>query len=159
MLQPISKILCPTDFSDPSLEAVKAAVELAKHFDAHLLLVHIVPAIPRPAWADRLFEDRGAFEPDLSEYEDALRTCAQQKLYDVVKQHLPCTLESRVIVGEGDAANGIVSIAEDERVDMIVIATHGMSGWRQIAFGSVAERVVRLSSRPVLTVRAPREKL
>ena len=155
MLQPISKILCPTDFSDPSLEAIKAAVELAKHFDAQLLLVHIVPAIPRPVWAGRLFEDRGAFEPDLSEYEDALRTCAQQKLYEVVKQHLPSTLESRVIVGEGDAANEIVRIAEDERVGMVVIATHGLSGWRQIAFGSVAERVVRLSCRPVLTIRAP----
>ena len=159
MLQPISKILCPTDFSDPSLEAVKAAVELAKHFDAQLLLIHILPTIPRPVWAERLFEDRGAFEPDLSEYEDALRICAQQRLYDVVKQHLPCTLESRVIVEEGDAANEIVRIAEDERVGMIVIATHGMTGWHQVAFGSVAERVVRLSSRPVLSIRSPREKL
>jgi nucleotide-binding universal stress UspA family protein len=159
MLQPISKILCPTDFSDPSLEAVKSAVELAKHFDAQLLLVHIVPAIPRPVWAEQLFEDRGRYEPDLAEYEEALHTCAQQKLYEVIKQHLPSSIESRAIVVEGDAANEIVRIAEDERVSMIVISTHGMAGWRQVAFGSVAERVVRLSCRPVLTVRAPREKL
>lgn len=159
MLQPISKILCPTDFSDPSLEAVKAAVELAKHFDAQLLLVHIVPAIPRPIWAEELFEDRGAYEPDLAEYEEALHTCAQQRLYEVIKQHLPSSIESRAIVVEGDAANEIVRIAEDERVSMIVIATHGLSGWRQVAFGSVAERVVRLSCRPVLTIRAHSGKL
>lgn len=159
MLQPITKILCPTDFSDPSFEAVKAAVELAKHFDAQLLLVHIVPPIPRPVWAEQLFEDRGAYESDLAEYEEALHICAQQKLYDVGKQHLPSSIESRAIVVEGDAANEIVRIAEDERVSMIVISTHGMAGWHQVAFGSVAERVVRLSSRPVLTVRAPREKL
>ena len=64
-----------------------------------------------------------------------------------------------MIVEEGDAANEIVRIAEDERVGMIVIATHGMTGWHQVAFGSVAERVVRLSSRPVLSIRSPREKL
>ena len=159
MLQPISKILCPTDFSDPSLEAVKAAVELAKHFDAQLLLVHIVPAIPRPIWAEQLFEDQGAYESDLAEYEEALHICAQQKLYEVIRQHLPPSIESRVIVAEGDAANEIVRIAEDERVGMIVISTHGMTSWRQVAFGSVVERVVRLSCRPVLTTRAPREKL
>jgi nucleotide-binding universal stress UspA family protein len=158
MLRPISKILCPTDFSDPSLEAVKSAVELAKHFDAQLVLVYIVPAIPRPVWAGQLFEDRGAYEFDLTEYEEALHTCAQQKLYDIIKQHIPSSIESRAIVAEGDAANEIVRIAEDERVSMIVISTHGLTGWRQEAFGSVAERVVRLSCRPVLTVRAPREQ-
>lgn len=53
----------------------------------------------------------------------------------------------------GDAASEIVRIAEEENVDMIVIATYGMTGWRRVAFGSVAERVVRLAKCPVLTTR------
>ena len=65
--------------------------------------------------------------------------------------------------GVDDAVERMVRFAHEgprgavvERVDLIVIATHGMTGWRQVAFGSVAERVVRLSGRPVLTVHAPR---
>jgi nucleotide-binding universal stress UspA family protein len=159
MLLPISKILCPTDFSGPSYEALKVAVELATHFGAQLLLVHVVPPIPQPSWAEPLLEDREAYEPGLSDYKEALHISAQQELSSVIKQHLPPTIVSRVIVAEGDPACSIVQAAEDERVSLIVISTHGMTGWRQLTFGSVAERVVRVSCRPVLTVRAPREKL
>jgi nucleotide-binding universal stress UspA family protein len=48
-----------------------------------------------------------------------------------------------------------VRIAEHENADLIVIATHGMTGWRRVLFGSVAEKVVRLAKCPVLTIRAP----
>lgn len=155
MLLPITKILCPTDFSEPSFEALRAASELASHFGAQLLVLHVVPAIPRPVSADPLFEERQAYEPGLSKYEQDLRTSAQQKLSSVIKQHLPASIESRAIVAKGEAAQAIVRTADDERVALIVLSTHGMTGWRQVALGSVAERVARLSCRPVLTIRAP----
>ncbi|HEY7547611.1 MAG TPA: universal stress protein [Blastocatellia bacterium] len=47
-------------------------------------------------------------------------------------------------------------MAEAERAGLIVMSTHGMKGWREVELGSVTERVVRLSTRPVLTIRAPR---
>lgn len=153
---PIKKILCPTDFSDPSYEAMRSATELASNFNARLLLAHIVPEIPHPYWAIQFPDGWGRFEPGLSEYEKELHALALKKLQEVIKQRLPKEVESVAIIGKGDAANGIVRSAEAERVDLIVIATHGMTGWRQVAFGSVAERVVRLSGRPVLTVHAPR---
>ena len=153
---PIKKILCPTDFSDASYESVRRAAELAVTFSAQLYLVHIVPEIPHPYWAIQFPDERARFEPGLSEYEKALHTLALKKLQEVKKEHLPKEVESFAIVGKGDAANEIVRMAEGERVDLIVIATHGMTGWRQVAFGSVAERVVRLSIRPVLTVHSPR---
>lgn len=158
MLLPIKKILCPTDFSDPSYESLKNACELCSHFGATLCLLHVVPAMPRPAWAAALEAEREIYDPGLSEYEDALYDRAQQKLHEVIKERIPKEVKSCVFVGRGDAANEIVRMAEDERVGLIVIATHGLTGWRQVAFGSVAERVVRLSNRPVLTLRAPREK-
>ncbi len=154
MLLPLKKILCTTDFSDCSYEALKTASELASHFEAELCLVHILPEIPRPNWAGRLSEELEMYEPGLSEFEDALHTCAQQKLHEVIKKHLPGEVKSRAIVGAGDPANEIVRIADGEHAGLIVISTHGMTGWRQIAFGSVAERVLRLSNRPVLSVRS-----
>jgi nucleotide-binding universal stress UspA family protein len=158
MLLPIDKILCPTDFSDPSYDALKNACELCSHFGATLCLLHIVPAMPRPAWAAQLEDDRNRYEPSLSEYEDALYDRAQQKLYAVIKERIPKEVKSCALVGRGDAANEIVRMAEDERAGLIVIATHGLTGWRQVAFGSVTERVGRLSNRPVLTIRIAREK-
>jgi len=61
----------------------------------------------------------------------------------------------RQIVVLGGAADEIIRISGEEKVDLIVIATHGQTGWRHMVFGSVAEKVVRLAPCPVLTVRAP----
>jgi len=159
MLLPIRKVLCLVDFSDCSYEALNSAVELASHFSAELCVAHIVPGIPRPIRilppADKMEE----YEQGLSEYEEALDTRTQQKLHEVIGQFVPDELRSRAIVGHGDAAYEIVRIAEEEEADLIVLATHSLSDWREVAHTSVAEGVVRLSTRPVLTIRAPREVL
>ena len=62
------------------------------------------------------------------------------------------------MVGHGDVADEIVRIGEIEKADLIVIATHGTTGWRRFMFGSVAEKVVRLAKCPVLTIRNPQEE-
>jgi nucleotide-binding universal stress UspA family protein len=62
-----------------------------------------------------------------------------------------------VVGTANDTGMEILRMAEDSHADLIVIATHGMSGWRQLAFGSVAEKVVRLSTFPVLVMRARAE--
>ncbi|MEJ2081744.1 MAG: universal stress protein, partial [Acidobacteriota bacterium] len=63
-------------------------------------------------------------------------------------------IRTRTMVTHGDPAREIVRIARDEDADLIVIATHGLTGWQHIVFGSVAEKVVRTADRPVLTVRS-----
>jgi nucleotide-binding universal stress UspA family protein len=161
LLLPVKKILWPTDFSDCSYAALRNASELARQFDAELCLLHVVPPLPRPlshlsqdarqAAYDREFADY----PELGEYKEALDTSAQQKLHEVIEKQVPRGVKARLMVGHGDAANEIARIAEDERVGLIVIATHGLTGWRNLQLGSVAERVVRLSTRPVLSIRAP----
>jgi nucleotide-binding universal stress UspA family protein len=55
-------------------------------------------------------------------------------------------------------ADEIVRIANDENVDLIVISTHGRSGWRHLISGSVAEKIVRIASHPVLAIRAPKKE-
>ena len=61
--------------------------------------------------------------------------------------------EAMHVIRYGDASREIVRIAREEEADVIVIATHGLTGWRHLVFGSVAEKVVRLAECPVLTIR------
>jgi len=60
----------------------------------------------------------------------------------------------RSLLGRGDAAAEIGRLATEEKADLIVLATHGWTGWRHLVFGSVAERVLREAPCPVLSVRS-----
>jgi nucleotide-binding universal stress UspA family protein len=71
------------------------------------------------------------------------------------EMRLPEALKMRKLVLTGNPGDEIARTAEEEGVDLIVIATHGLTGWRRFISGSVAEKVVRLSSCPVLTIPAP----
>jgi nucleotide-binding universal stress UspA family protein len=80
---------------------------------------------------------------------------AKKSLDEVVRERIPKEITSKTRVSLGDAANEIVGTAADEKADLIVIATHGLTGWRRFMFGSVAEKVVRVAQCPVLTIREP----
>lgn len=151
---PFKKILCPTDFSEPSSKALQAANELATHFSAELCLLHVIPSVPIP-----MVEGEG-FSPgfDIPSYEEHLVQTARQSIQELAEKMVSKGLKVRPLIGNGDAADEIVRIAEEQNFDLIVIATHGTTGWRHLIFGSVAEKVVRLSPCPVLTVRAPEKK-
>jgi universal stress protein A len=154
---PFKKILCPTDFSEPSYGALKAANELALHFSGELYLVHIISKPPMAlasAFPDSP-EAPGGFT--LASYHQKLEAAAEKKLREVASKKVPRELEVRFVVEDGNAANGITRIAEYERVDLIIIAAHGEAGWESPVLGSVAEAVVCLAPCPVLTIGAPPE--
>jgi universal stress protein A len=151
---PFKKIICPTDFSEPSYEGVKAAHEMALHFSAELVLVHVVPPmthIPIP-----VMSISEGF--DVNRYQKEMILYAKKSLNNVVKDMISEKVSSREEVIEGNAADKIVELAESENADAIITATHGLTGWRHLIFGSVAEKVVRLSSCPVLTIPVPPEE-
>lgn len=150
---PFKKILCPTDFSEPSYEALNMANELALHFSSELLVVHIVAPIPIVPAAPTV---PVAF--NVPEYQQELVTASGKMLEDLVKERVPEKIWVRTRVALGEAPDQIVKIADEEKVDLIVIATHGQTGWRRLIFGSVAEKVIRLTPHPVLTIRAPQTK-
>jgi nucleotide-binding universal stress UspA family protein len=140
-------ILAPIDFSEPSQDALSTAAELAKESSAELLLVHVVPAIPRLTSAAEVFHE--------GEYERALHHDAEQRLEQIVHSLKQSGLEARAEVGiANDVGMEILRIAEENHAGLIVIATHGMTGWHALVFGSVAEKVVRLANCPVLVLRA-----
>lgn len=151
---PFKRILCPTDFSEPALVALKRAEELARHFSAELLVVHAIPEIPGPhAYGDPPV----AINFDVTLYQQELAIYAENMLKELVSHQVSAEVRTRDLVTTGEAAPEILRIAATEQVDLIVIASHGETGWRRLVFGSVAEKVVRQAPCPVLTIMAPAE--
>lgn len=145
---PPKKILCPTDFSEPSYEGLAAAKEFALHFSAELTLLHVIlPPLPVTA-------EGGAPVFDYAGYLNEMSVSAAKELAALVAK-MPGGIRVASKVIEGNPADQIVEFAKKDQTDMIVMATHGLTGWRRFIFGSVAEKVVRLSRCPVLTIPAP----
>ncbi len=140
-------ILCPTDFETPSAQAVDAAIEMAKAFGGSVTLVHVFDA---PVYA----QSGVPFAPVVDmgpTVERAARSALDAAVLDA-KRRLP-----RVsgILRRGRPWEEILIAAKEARSDLIVMATHGRRGLPRAVLGSVAEKVVRLSPIPVLTVRGP----
>jgi nucleotide-binding universal stress UspA family protein len=146
MLAP-KKILAPVDFSELSNAALADAIDLAKLFRAELLVVHVIPVIAALPYDVSLLKE-GA-------YEDERDREAQTRLQALAEKITVGGVKATAIVGHSNVpSKEILLTAEHHGVDMIVMATHGMTGWREIAFGSVAEKVVQHATVPVLILRS-----
>lgn len=146
------RILWPTDFSEPSLHSLEKAEQLALHFGAELLLTHIVAPIPVIAASE------APMALNVPQYQKELETDAKERLNEIQSNKVSEEVRSRVLIRHGDAAERIDEVAKEEGADLIVITTHGWTGWRHMVFGSVAEKVVRMAPCPVLTIRTPEQK-
>ena len=145
MLSP-KLLLSPIDFSDSSVSALNVAKDIAKQFGSTILLLHAMPVVPKLA-KDRSVLDHGLYELELLE-------TARLRLGDLAEKVQQTGVHARSIVGlANDAALEITRTAESEQADLIVISTHGLTGWRRFAFGSVTEKVVRTGPCSVLVVR------
>lgn len=144
---PLKVIVSPVDFSTHSDTALRTAADLASHFGAELLLVHVVPALPKLRSAKDFFNEAG--------YEQALHADAEKNLGQLTGEFSQRGIAAKFAVGTAnDTAMEILRIADQHLADLVVIATHGMTGWHSLALGSVAEKVVRLATIPVLLLRA-----
>lgn len=152
---PFRRILVTTDFSDTSLEAFPVAAEIASHFDAELLIVHVLPVDTPTPWDIPPYADFGLASLPLPEYEAQVRQEVERRLSAAAAKHAPAGTKVRTFVGRGDAAAEVGRIAEQEKADLVVLATHGWTGWRHLVFGSVAEKILREAPCPVLSVRKP----
>jgi nucleotide-binding universal stress UspA family protein len=125
------RIMIPLDGSELAQCALPHALELGRALDATLLLFYVRDA--------RL----GSVE------------AARRYLVYVRDQQIASGVRIEILVGEGSVAAAIIEAADNERIDLIVMATHGRSGMQRVVYGSVAEQVLRSSSKPILLVRAP----
>jgi universal stress protein A len=141
-------ILCPVDFSEVSETAVQASADLAAHFHATLTLVHVVPMLPKIPVKYLLHE---------GDYERELHEEAEEKLRASVAQLKTNGIAAAYLVGTGnDVAGELLRLAEEAKADLIVMPTHGMTGWHPLVFASVTEEVVKEAHCAVLVLRGPK---
>lgn len=149
------KILVPIDFSEHSLRALDYADVLAREFNAQLILVHVVERSPYEIYAAE------GFLPDVPQYPavngrvldpDYIRAETQKQLDRLAAAGRggPCLTESRF----GYPVDEVLAAVEQYGADLLVICTHGRTGLSHLVMGSVAEKLVRLSPIPVLSIRA-----
>jgi nucleotide-binding universal stress UspA family protein len=139
-------ILAPTDFSEYSKQAIASALELAKKFGAKLTILHVIELPPYPV--------EGYVPPSLSAtFMDDLERQATTDLAQLVPEAEAANVEVARVIVVGTPYRKIIDTAEAEQVDLIVMATAGRTGFSHLVMGSIAERVVRTASCPVLTIR------
>ena len=141
----LKRILVPHDFSETSDAAVKYATALARKFGAELYFLHV---------GDRALADLETEFP--LGLEGAVQDAVRERLLKIVTPHEQAELKPQFAVRPGAAAGEIVHYAHENDIDLIVMGTHGRGIVGHAVLGSVAERVVRTASCPVLTVRSPR---
>jgi nucleotide-binding universal stress UspA family protein len=132
-----TKLLVPTDFSEASLAAVKYATSVGMCYSSTLYVLYVVEHVRQ-----------GHEEPAVRD--------AQRRLMELVARALSGEVNVVPVVRAGHAAEVITRFALDEGIDLVIMATHGRTGLRHILLGSVAERVVRCSTVPVMTVKPPK---
>jgi nucleotide-binding universal stress UspA family protein len=145
----IKLILCPIDFSEFSVTAYQHALSVAEHYRAKLVAQHIVELWRHPA-AD-FVASAGLYE----EYSQALRESGKEQLKEFVKKHTNDEIQPELVVQTGVAADSILSFAQLQKADVIVMGTHGRRGFDRLMLGSVTDRVMRTAPCPVLVASKP----
>ena len=141
-----TKILLPIDFSPSSKAALEMAADLALHFHAELYLVNVIAMFPTTSFPDLVPE---------TEFIQKARSYAERHLAKCHQVLAERGIKSTSSVELGiDVPGNIMEVVDREHIDMIVISTHGISGWHPLVFGSIAEKVVKLAQCPLLLLRS-----
>jgi nucleotide-binding universal stress UspA family protein len=141
----LKKILVPTDFSETSKKAVQYALRFAEQFGCEIALLYVVepatPTIGAPL-AIEAFTEKDEF------------AMAEKELKMLAAEAHPNGANSvSSFIRVGHAPNEITKAAAELDIDLVIIATHGYTSWRNLCIGSTSERVVRTAPCPVLVVR------
>ena len=142
----IGRILCPIDFSDFSRRALDHAAAIAKWYESTITLLHVHAIAPLAAYAPTsgMRPYAGLSPADRETLLASMKSFAQNETGTVVP------IEFELV--EGRAATAILAIATDLPADLVVMGTHGRSGFERLVLGSVTEKVLRKSECPVLSV-------
>lgn len=146
----IKKILYPTDLSEGSAHAIPYVVDLTKHYNAKLYVVHVIYDIAQAA---------GWYVPhmNLSELYSDIETGVVKELERCCIEEMRGYKDIEYVILKGVPHEEILKFADGNNIDLIVIGTHSRKGLDRIIFGSTAEKVVRNAECPVLTVGMPRK--
>ncbi|HLL72507.1 MAG TPA: universal stress protein [Pyrinomonadaceae bacterium] len=147
----IRSILLPTDFSQCAESALPYAAWLARQMKARLVCLHVVETTLPPVGYAAVAEPLPVVDIG-----GQLEESATRELPKLGAREECAGLDVEEVVAHGDAAGEIVRVARERDIDLIVISSHGRTGWGRMLFGSTAESVVRHAHCPVLVVK-PKE--
>ena len=150
-MNPITRILVPTDFSPTADEALDYAFGLAERFGASVELLHV---LDDPFVSDGMAAE--AYITEAPQLRTAMLQDAREKLRHRAGSGAGIQAATEVLFGHG--ARTIAEYAAERGANLIVMGTHGRTGFAHLLVGSVAERLVRIAPCPVLTVRHPEAK-
>ncbi len=144
----IRRILFATDFSEGSSHALPYATDIARQYGAKLFLVHVIYDVAKSA---------GWYVPHVSidEIYHDMEKRAKAELEKSINEDLRDLKDVEYVVLKGIPYEEIAKFAEDNKIDLVVLGTHGRRGIDRMLFGSTAEQVVRNAPCPVLSVRRP----
>ena len=145
----VKLILCPIDFSEFSVRAYHHALSLAEHYRAKVVALHIVELFRFPSVG--FAASAGLYD----EFCQAVRESGKEQLQEFVKNHTHNEVQPELVVHQGIAPDSILSIAQAQKADVIVMGTHGRRGYDRLMLGSVTDRVMRRAPCPVLAVCKP----
>jgi nucleotide-binding universal stress UspA family protein len=144
------RILAPTDFSEHACHALSYARAFADRWGAELHLLNVIEPAVFPTEA-------GLTPMGLINLDSELTTAAEHAMTELLKREELQGINPITAISHGRASSAIIEYAQTHSIDIIVIATHGRTGLEHLIFGSTAERVVRESPCPVLTIHPPHD--
>lgn len=145
----IKKILFATDFSEGSSHALPYAVDMARQYGAKLYILHVIFDVAKTA---------GWYVPHVSidEIYQDMEKSAKAEIEKTFIEEMRALQGVEHLVLKGIPHEEITRFAAENRVDLIILGTHGRRGIDRVLFGSTAEQVVRNAPCPVLSVRLPK---
>lgn len=147
----VTRILCPVDFSDHASRAFACACAAGRWYRAPVTALHVVTMWP----AVDVVPSLGVVTPTVT-VADANRHQLQSLLDSFVAAHRPADVHVDTVVREApDVHREILAVAEETGADLIVMGTHGRSGFEHLLLGSVTEKVLRKATCPVMAIPAP----
>ena len=150
----IKRILCPIDFSEFSARAYRHALSLAEHYRSKVVAQHVVEIWRHPSAS--FATSAGLYE----EFREILRARGEEQLREFAKHNSHGEIQPELVVAEGMAPDSILSFAQAQKADVIVMGTHGRRGYDRLMLGSVTDRVMRQAPCPVLAVcQTPRDSM
>lgn len=141
-----TQILCPTDLSDAAVPALAHAASLARWYEATLTVLHVVPTF------DAIHVVHGRVGASREIVQPPTREDVVLEMERVIPDALLAGVKARLVVEAGDAPAVILDQSLAIPADLLVMGTHGRSGFDRLVFGSVTEKVMRKAGCPVLTV-------
>lgn len=142
------RILCATDFSPGSLEALTFSLSFAQEADAELILLHVVEALPE------LYELSMGAHVNITALRTAVEADGLERLKALVPKNAQTYSTVQTVVSEGRASMEILRLAHDRQCDLVVLGVQGRGPIDRMIFGSTTHEVIRRAMCPVLTVRA-----